>query len=292
MKILYVTFTVTLMLFSCCTFAIGQETTRTVETDPETGIMVISEGPTYSSMPESYRKTVTKEQYEAGLRTLPVLPVVIRESLAKRANDRAMRNSIRNIQEAISTFEIISKNEVVASDLEITGEQLTDYRRLKEEYLTLRKDLPKDKIPDLEILFGSKIVGLLLPFQRIEIGRWRASQAGIPKVLTETIVGDAIKLTDAQKSKIREKSQALADEIREFIRLKRIESANLIVEVLDEKQNAELGKIVPPKELNAASNTSVETLWKHHDYQNGTAIYSSKQMKLEPANVWKKQTKQ
>lgn len=227
----------------------------------------------YDELPEEYRKNVSRAQYEKMIAALPTKSKVLEKVEARKAKERLIGSSIRNLGQAISTFELLSKHKVLAEDLSILDSQFEQFASLRAEFETKKNDLLEDgfgekEIAKLERVYAKKIAQLLMPFQLEEIGRWRLAQSGIPKILTETQIGIAIGLSDQQKHRIRKESQELADEIEEFLRQKRKEAIDLPLGVLSQKQVQSLNQIFSEKEIEKMSRIPIEKILKHLDYQD------------------------
>ncbi len=282
-----------LLVLAPANMSYGQPTKT--EIDEQTGIIVVQQIKIYNEMPEEYRNRVSREEFEKMVKLEPASDIAM-EAIRKNAFDQALRHSIRNFEQGVSTFEIISKNKELAHALSVTEKQLDQFKRIQKAY-----EIEKDEIVDeqmgsartsalflLDKKYARKIVKIMFPFQRVELGRWRPTQVGLSKVLTETKIGSFIDLSEKQKEKIRNESQKMADEIQEFIEQKRKEAAELTFDVLNEEQKIKLTTVVSSEQLNKSTNVSIDQLWKFLDYSFADEPYRMNRPKSKEINIWQK----
>ena len=65
---------------------------------------------------------------------------------------------------------------------------------------------------------------------------WNIDKIGLPKMLTETPIGDALDLSEAQQDQIRKKSHELAKRLTKQIEEAQQEAMQIVHDVLDDSQ--------------------------------------------------------
>jgi hypothetical protein len=122
----------------------------------------------------------------------------------------------------------------------------------------------KDKAVDE---FRERFNEVMLPHQLEAILSMDALRVGFAKTVTESPVGDILKVTDRQKEKIRKRADALADKIEKFNREIREESLDIVAEELDAEQMEQLMKTYPREEvLRLYSTAQLYTLFSFNKY--------------------------
>ncbi len=91
-----------------------------------------------------------------------------------------------------------------------------------------------------EQAFRKALVDVLVPEQLRQLENCDVMRNGLTRVLTDSLVGADLKLTDQQKQRIRKRSHELAMEIESFIDKTRQEYYDLIMDELSDEQRARL----------------------------------------------------
>ena len=155
--------------------------------ETESGVVVVREtSRPYRELPEAYRKSVSRADYDRMMRANPSAAQVVSEIETEKAYQNAIVFSIRNLNQAIHVFEVVSDNKELAEDLMIVPQQIEDFESLRESYDQEKRNLAigSDAMAELNAKYAKEIASILLPFQLAEIGKWRATQIGTSKLLT------------------------------------------------------------------------------------------------------------
>lgn len=150
-------------------------------------------------------------------------------------------------------------------NLDLVDEQKRDLKRLHEKYSAeLTKLLGKDQVGDspnwanlakidwtsttpgskdkfykLKKAYANEILDIFLP-QQLQGFSNTGLADGLPKILTESPVGEILELSKEQKERIQIKSNKLAKEIEEFVQKTRQQAADIALEELTESQRKKL----------------------------------------------------
>ena len=163
----------------------------------------------------------------------------------KRQNERAIDRMLTLLERSPGAFELLELQDYQKKELEelrteyaVALEKLKENSRPNGEYRNTAKEKTR-----LRQQLNRDIHAVLLPHQQELIASFNVKVAGLPRALTETSVGEVLKLTEAQKIGIRESSDKLAKKIHDFIHEARQDSMNVIYDELTDEQIDKLGKI-------------------------------------------------
>lgn len=196
---------------------------------------------------------------------------------ARDADDDARRMRRRNNSAIVELLPTIISEAGFIESASITGaqiEQLTELnKQLKEELKPILDNKELDDQSRRNLLFSVKrrylveINDVLLPFQLEKMVEWNPVQTGLPKLLTESPVGNLLKLTEAQREKIRVESDNLAEEIDEFVHQARRRAHRIVWGELTEEQRSQLIEIVGPEKLQRTfSSKPLESIFRDYFY--------------------------
>lgn len=159
----------------------------------------------------------------------------------------------------IAILGLIESNPESFASLGLVDLQNTELNTLRNEYgdrvaeINANPDLTerqkRSKINSVRYAIAEKVAEVLLPEQLEQIHNFDPDHAGLPKILVNTAVGKALKLTDAQKKRIQEKSDELAKRTEQLLTELRQEAANIIVDELDDDQRDSLMQFYSEKKL-------------------------------------------
>lgn len=151
---------------------------------------------------------------------------------------------------------LTSKNpKIDLSQLELVEPQREEIRELADQWQQTREELQQKidaatsarekgelqwELQKEEQAFRKALVDVLVPEQLRQLENCDAMRMGLTRVLTDSLVGADLKLTDQQKQRIRKRSHELAMEIESFIDKTRHEYYDLIMEELSDEQRARL----------------------------------------------------
>ncbi len=160
----------------------------------------------------------------------------------------------------IELLNLIIDNKVFAEALAVSEEQHKVLSTLRDEYVELQSTAineASDEQDRANRLFAvekqllRRINEVLVPFQQQQLLDTNYRNAGIPKLLTESPVGNALELTDAQRDHIRSEAEKLAEDIYTFVHESRRRARDLVINELTVEQKKRLTEIVGEKELQA-----------------------------------------
>ena len=262
-----------------------------VDADQLSGVQVEQEEmPPYDELPQEYRDIVSREKYEQmAVSAFQSASQIIEEAEYQKACQRAIGFSIRNLNQAMAILETLSNNSRLADEVNFLLDQKAEFADLKNAYLEAKAMLESDgkNLAKLDQEYARKLADILTRSQLAKIGEWRTTQIGVPKVLTETAIGEAIELSKQQKEDIRAGSQRIANEIKEFLNAKRKEAAELSYNVLDNGQKEKLLKIISSQELDRANNVSIERLWNFLDYsERPNNLFKLRSIEIDESSIW------
>lgn len=118
-------------------------------------------------------------------------------------------------------------------------------------------------VDEEKVAFSASIKEQLTVDQQSKFPFYHPSE-GTAKLLLKSNLGDALKLTDAQKQQIHTQSKKLAKELEEFLQAKRKESVKILAGVLTEKQLKQLKEVRGEKGVTDNSDTTFSALIRNH----------------------------
>ena len=192
----------------------------------------------------------------------------------ERANrDRQLRDN----QTLLTLLSMMDENDNALEVLELIGDQKANITALQKEYqgkrdnLWKRTDLPRSELRNelskLKAAYIKKISKVMVPHQTRELARADAGRVGIHKALTDSVMGDALRLTDAQKSKIRKNSMKVSEDIEKSVSKIRQQSYDAIFDVLNNKQKEKLKSAFTPRQfVMMFEQNDLFTLFQHLQY--------------------------
>jgi len=189
------------------------------------------------------------------------------EQIKKNANEmfiqRRYEKNVRNNRNIEAIVRLIADDEFkdskFVSSLGLTEEQLKDISNIFDDFnsnlvaVDSSKHNPK-KYGTFENQVSAMKSGLkqqllddvndvFLPHQMNHVARMDVTKSGLPKLLTQTPIGDFLELTDGQKRRIEAKSEELAIKIEKFIHESRQEAYDLVFDQLEVDQKEKLFKL-------------------------------------------------
>ena len=208
-----------------------------------------------------------------------VLPTYgdLRRAERKERND-PFDNS--NYQELRDSLKLALDSDFLLNFMQLEGQQTDDLSELLQSHqkrvAKLMEEAKKKKVSDPEIAsalllvvdkeqvsFSKSVKEKLTADQQTRLPVYLGSQ-GAPILLLQTNLGDALELTDAQKQQIKTQSDKLAQEMEEFLRIKRLESEKILTGTLTEKQLAHLKEVRGEVGVTDCSFTPFDMLLRNH----------------------------
>ena len=208
-----------------------------------------------------------------------VLPTYgdLRRAERKERND-PFDNS--NYQELRDSLKLALDSDFLLNFMQLEGQQTDDLSELLQSHqkrvAKLMEEAKKKKVSDPEIAsavllvvdqeqvsFSKSVKEKLTADQQTRLPVYLGSQ-GAPILLLQTNLGDALELTDAQKQQIKTQSDKLAQEMEEFLRIKRLESEKILTGTLTEKQLAHLKEVRGEVGVTDYSFTPFDMLLRNH----------------------------
>ena len=164
--------------------------------------------------------------------------------------------------------------------LELTEDQKKEVKTVVDELQNAQKEL-RDKLkdePQMEALVRSQTIRLrnelkdrvfdvLVDIQMEELANMNVLDVGLPHVLTDSKIGTALRLTEAQKSKLERESNRLAVKVEAQIHESRQNAHDVVYSVLDDGQEKLLNEIFGKDLLrNYSRQISTRTIFSHYRY--------------------------
>lgn len=183
-----------------------------------------------------------------------------------------------NYRELANSLGVALRSDFLSDYLQLQAKQkkrLTEILQSHQKRVTdLFAEAKKSTDPDIEsamysvvdeerVAFSTSVKEQLSADQQAKFPFYPQNQ-GTPKLLLESNLGDALKLTDAQKHQIHAQSEKLVQELEEFLRAKRQESEKILVGALTEKQLEQLKEIRGEKGVTDNSKTTFSDLVGNH----------------------------
>lgn len=133
---------------------------------------------------------------------------------------------------------------------EINEELATALKKLKTKFPDAPNEIVRKQLIDLESRnlkrkYTRRMTEIMIDHQIDNFFEWDVEKIGLPKLVVDTPVGDAIGLEDAQKQRIRKKAKLLKEKIERFIEEVQTESLELITDELRDEDVEKLKKFFP-----------------------------------------------
>lgn len=164
-----------------------------------------------------------------------------------------MMNQAKSNPALFSLIGLAETNPELCDFLGLVDLQIEELNLLKEAFEEQIKIINSDeelsfqqrgnKIAAARHVVCEKVGEVLLPKQLKRLHRWDMDTDGLPKLLVNSEVGNALELTERQKEAIKTKSEKLAIRIKEMVEEFRQEAADIVVDELTEKQAEQLEKL-------------------------------------------------
>lgn len=249
---------------------VGQEKPiETVFDNGETQILV----PKYEDQPESVRARLSRDEYEKIYNIYSVRPQLDFMNSFEGRSEKVFAIYFRSFSRFQATINRTKELPAIYESLEFSDSQLNAIKKIESNLELERKKLEEQEISSQDVLDAEReaiaqLGAVLLPFQMDALTNLETDN-GLPKLLTETPYGDMIGLTAGQRERIRQKSQILADEVREFILRKRMDARSIVISEITAEQLEKLHELFDQNELEKRANVmSAENIWRVHNYSN------------------------
>lgn len=254
----------------------GQQT----KIDYINGVKVVTTTPVpYGDLPESFRSLITPDQYRRQNESSLLITADLVNSITEKGSSfgkSRIRNPIRSFGQAVSILDQLSSNKSFANLLDFVPSQESEYRKLKslfekERKRTLAEESPQKaaNLRKLKYEFAKRYCGIFLPHQFEILASWNPANVGEFKMLASVDISDALGLSETQVDELKEKSQAIADEIDAFIKQKRKEASQIKHDVLSKRQLEKLHGIISKTDLETyAGSASFEVLSNQLNFKN------------------------
>ena len=116
-------------------------------------------------------------------------------------------------------------------------------------------------------LLKDRVFDVLVDIQMEELANMNVLDVGLPHVLTDSKIGTALRLTEAQKSKLERESNRLAVKVEAQIHESRQNAHDVVYSVLDDGQEKLLNEIFGKDLLrNYSRQISTRTIFSHYRY--------------------------
>jgi len=204
--------------------------------------------------------------------------------LVAKAREKKRLNNNRNIVAIVRlVVDKNLKNSEFAESLGFTEKQLADVEAAFEEFeetlnsgvVDSNKLFSKDEENYQKVLASEakqkllkEFNEILLPHQLSYVSQMDVTRVGLPKLLTQSPIGDILELTDGQKRRIKHQSEALAQKVEKFIHESRHEAFAIIFDELEDEQKGKLFKLYDEKLLKRQMSTMpMRLLYAHFVYE-------------------------
>lgn len=241
------------------------------QADDGKGIKVVAFPPetAYDDLPEEIRNRIPRHAYEQP----PTSTNVTEAEKTKLQIREIYRRHFNSINNSADTFRKVRANSIVSEIVGVTKEQdkeigawLSRWEKLSNEMSKLSND-EQNNVRKQLILDARQI---LLPHQYLELGNLSIRRIGLPKLLVNGFVGEAIEMSEQQKRALKLESQRLADEIEDLIRKQRSKLRSVLLRSLTRDQKEELEKLFPPTQINSSFDVSLESLYQMLNFKNNS----------------------
>jgi hypothetical protein len=211
--------------------------------------------------------------------------------IKQRLKDKEARNRINNNRNLFVLLSMMEEDQNPFGVLELLGKQKQELTDLQKEYKEQvdktwnRKDLTpleiRNELGKLKSKYISKFNEVLLPHQLKELALADIDKVGVHKALTESVIGEALGLSDRQKKQIRTKSDKMAGEIKDFIVKIRQKSHDVVFDVLTDDQAKKLLKAFDERQfILLFEQTNLQVMYRHLLYEKakdgGQSIFRTK----------------
>ena len=194
----------------------------------------------------------------------------------------------------VSFLDRLNEKDGLIGTLELVAEQKIEIKAIQEQYLKAKESLgvPVDskeeaefgrRLSALKAKYASKIRECLLEEQVDSIFSSQILGKGIPKVLLESQIGDALRLTDEQKKRIANSSDEISKKIVAFQLEIREEACKAVFKELTPDQRKQFQKIYDLKTMTSYFHQrSIERLGQDYYFKK----YSEMPEFFQPGSVF------
>ena len=185
----------------------------------------------------------------------------------------------KNNRSLFTLFSMMDDNSQAFDVLEMLGDQKGEIEKLRKQYkseqdaLWKRSDISKvelrNELGKLKTKYITKINKILLPHQLKELSKADVRLVGLHKALTDSVIGDALGLTEQQKKKIRSNAALVADDIEKQVTRIRQKSYDAIFNVLTKEQREKITRALSERQMVMLfEQNDLVTIFNHLSYLN------------------------
>ena len=192
------------------------------------------------------------------------------EQSASEYDERRVNQMLKTLSQSDAVFQILElqdyqKKEI--ADLRAKIDALPKFEQAHMDKVGMEQFIADSERAVAEKKkLNKQIYAVLLPHQNELIASLNIRAKGIPKALTETPLGDAFKLTDGQKARIKESSDELAKKIHDFVHEARRDAFDILNDELTESQMEKLHELFGESLDGYFESTRLDEMFHFHLY--------------------------
>ncbi len=201
----------------------------------------------------------------------------LEQFLARKHEEKLRQQRYRSNSFTMNVLDAGIDNPKILELMELTEEQKKEIEKLVSSFRDKRNKINENlqesddieeilerKMLSVKAELREKVCDLLVDFQMEDISQMNVLQIGIPHVLLDSKIGDAMELTEKQRANIKMKSDRLAKKLEKTIRESRQEAYKAVFSELNKEQKEFLVKLYgKPVILNYCEEIDIPTIFRH-----------------------------